>query len=364
LHHKYQKMEKVNQNASNSFQQRLDRCIEGCITLHEDIAMTDPYLEIAARAVQIAKQELSATVDPKTKEVGTVHGVEAKIPAASKLHGPTSTQTKSVTVFAETAKIDTMDTQGYLLDTPNGRFNQVTAWIKAIGAVENAIKGAQEAWDHILPALQSVIEAVVKWIGRDEATVAKLADKLSMLSFYASVYRVRSTLYATFVDTRNHNNKSLVEKYIKNHIAVTGETVDSLKKTIDDSCKLHLDDLIKDWKKDMCGMWVTTEMMIQSRSTTMESAWIEVKDQVAKMMKVIMDAKWNMIAKRPYTEVRFASIYNNGTGTDKVCPPVLEAKAAFEGLEEAIEQIEKDISTFAKALDELFPSNNEAPSGS
>jgi hypothetical protein len=91
LHHKYQKMKKVNPEDPNSLQQGIERCIQGCITLHKDIAMTDPYPEIAIKAAETAKQVISAIIDPKTKVVATLPNVPVNVPAASKVNESTST---------------------------------------------------------------------------------------------------------------------------------------------------------------------------------------------------------------------------------------------------------------------------------
>jgi hypothetical protein len=161
-------MEKVNPGVTNSLRQGIERCIQGCITLQKDIAMTDPYVEIAVKAAEIAKQEVSAIITPKAKVVATVPNVSVNVPV-SKVNGSTSTQTKSVPIFADTAKIDTMNTNSFLINRPDGHFNQITVWIDAANAVEEAAKGAQETWNHILSALQSVIGAMVKWMRVDES---------------------------------------------------------------------------------------------------------------------------------------------------------------------------------------------------
>jgi hypothetical protein len=355
-------MEKVNPEVPNSLQQGIERCIEGCITLQKDIAMTDPYAEIASKAVEIAKQEISAITDPKTKTVTTVLNVSMNVPA-SKVNGSTSTQTKSVTIFADTAKIDTMDTKSFLRDNPNGRFNQITAWIDAANAVEDAAKGAQEAWNDILSALQSVIGAMAKWMRMDEVIAVRMTGKLSKLSFFAAVYRRKGTLYSACNDEQRlcSSQKDSMMNYIKEHANVS--TVEALKNELDNTAKYWIDKLIGTWTKDMYGIWGTADKVIQSGSTVTDRTWMEAKDQLMKAIRTIQDAKWKMMTKRPYTEVCFTNIYTIDASFQKVYPPVQEAKVAFETLEKAIEQIEKDVSTLAEAWDGLS-SFSESLSGS
>jgi predicted ATP-grasp superfamily ATP-dependent carboligase len=80
-------------------------------------------------------------------------------------------------------------------------------------------------------------------------------------------------------------------------------------------------------------------------------------------MMVVRTAKWNLSSKRPYTEVCFITVYTESVLT-KATAPLLEAKVAFEELEKAVEQIEKDVSTLAEALQGLFPSTSDTGSGS
>jgi hypothetical protein len=356
-------MEKVNPEAPNSLRQGIERCIQGCITLHKDIAMTDPYPEIAIKAAEDAKQVISAIVDPKTKVVATVPNVPVNVPAASKVNESTSTQTKSVTIFANTAKIDTMDTESFLMHGSYGHFNQITAWIDAANAVEDAAKEAQETWNGILSALQSVIGAMAKWMRMDDVIAARMTGKLSKLSLFVAVYRRRGTLYSAYMDEQRQCSyiKDFMMNYIKKH--ANADTVEELKKLLDDTTKYWIDKLIDTWTKDMQGIWGTADKMIQSGSTVVDRTWMEVKDQLMKAIRTIRDAKWKMITKRPYTEVCFASIYIIPESLKKVYPPVQEAKVAFEALEKEIEQIEKDVSTLAEALDGLSPFS-ESLSGS
>jgi hypothetical protein len=357
-------MEKGNQPVSDSSQQGLDRCIPCCITLQKDMAMTDPYLKIAAKAIETAKQEMSAIVDPQTKVVATVPKVQVNIPAP-KLYGSTSTQTKSVEVFATTAKIDTMDTKKLFWDTLNGRLNHLTAWDKAITAMEDAVKEAQAAWNHIYPVLQPVIEAMTKWMGKDHAIVAQFAGKSNTLSSYTEVCYTTSILNAVpilFLKKCNHyslqgSGINFIE-YVKNRVADL-DTFEKLRSRAElNTSRLH--QVVEVWKKDMCGIWGTGETIVKPRSTTMED-WMGTKDQVTTAIKVIVDARQKVMARRPYTEVCFATIYISRSGYQNIGPPVHEAMIAFEKLEEAIEQIEKDATTLAEVLNGLFPANKVDP---
>jgi hypothetical protein len=356
-------MEKGNQPVSDSPQQELDRCIPCCITLQKDMAMTVPYLKIATKAMETAKQEMSAIVDPQTKVVATVPKVQVNIPAP-KWYGSTSTQTKSVEVFATTAKIDTMDTNNFFCDTLNGRFNHLTAWGKAITTVEDAVKEAQATWNCIYPMLQSVVEVMTKWMGKDRAIVAQFADKSNTLSSYTEVCYITNVLDAfsiLFLKKYNcslpHAERHFIE-YVKNRVADldTFEKLTSRAKL--NTSRLH--QVVEGWKKDMCGIWGTAETIVKSRSTTMED-WIGTKDQVTIAAKVIVDARQKVMARRPYTEIWFAAIYISHSDYRNIGPPVYEAMIVFEKLEEAIEQIEKDVITLAEVLNELFPASKADP---
>jgi hypothetical protein len=184
--HKHQEMEKVNPG-SHLLQQGLDQCIQSCITLQKDIAMIDPYVEIAGKGLQIAKQEISAIVDPVTKEVGTLSKVPVNIPAP-KLNGPLSMQTRPVTIHKTTAEIDTIDTKRFLVNSSYGRFNKITVWNDAVKAMEDAVKEAQDTLNNIFLVLQSVISAIARWMNKDETTLERCERKCRKLSLFVEVY--------------------------------------------------------------------------------------------------------------------------------------------------------------------------------
>jgi hypothetical protein len=199
----------------------------------------------------------------------------------------------------------------------------------------------------------------------DEITAARMTGKLSKLSLFAAVYRRRDTLYSACTDDQKISSprgRDSLMNYIKEHVNVS--TADELNGNL---IKHAMDRLEEAWTKDMEGIWGTAaDKVVQSGSTVTDCTWMEAKDQLVKTIQIIRDAKWDMIMKRPYTEVCFAAdVYNIiSDHLMKVYPPVREAKVAFEVLEKkAIDQIEKDVSALAEAMDGLS-SSSESLSGS
>jgi hypothetical protein len=381
-------MENVNQKLGlNSLQQGLYRCLQDCIGLQKSLIKTAPYVFLVLEDVQKASAEVASIVEPvtetKTTPVATVQ-TNTSIPT---VNGSKPLQTGVVTIHTTTTKTNKVDIAKIIGETTikdhkvGVHFNQFAAYQDAINAMKEAAEGAQNAWDKIQSAVQSVIRVVAHCMKKDIAIVLQFPCKLDKLSFVAERYCWSDTTTLAYTEFSSYpwsqrcfsdaaRDKSpdsvdfmadlgcghLLPKLSPyyNTCNRVYDIVNSLLQADLEATKGWMDKLMDEyWMRDICEIWGTAEEIMAPASLMMDPTWVEAKKKVAEAVEVIVTAKRELMAKCPYTEVGFVTLYRPTNILVKVLPPVVRAKCAFEELEKRIVRIAKDVSALARVMSEL-----------
>jgi hypothetical protein len=325
-------MNKVNQEA-------FTRLVQAIVKLHAGLIVAEPWVEIASETVQVGQHEIEDVIRKNT----VVTKIKTNVPIST-LNGDADSRIESKPVLTQSM----MNVQQYL----RGKFDLVAAWKNAASVMGEAVQGAVEAWNLTQPAVDSVIKVMAKWLKRDMDT-DRVAIKSANLSYEAGVYSKANTLHSSWIMVEGE----VYRDYYYNPIGCAGGYVSEADvKRI----KGKLDSLLAAWTKDMEGIWGTARAILQSGAIAMdEGAKAEVKEQVTKTLQAMDHARQMMAAKRPYTEVRYAAaLLEDKEGYfKKGAPAIVEARYAFEELELAIEQMEKNAIALAEVLNQLFPSS-------
>jgi hypothetical protein len=396
LHHQTERMENVNQKLGlNSLQRGLYRCLQDCIGLQKSLLKTAPYVFLVLEDVQKASAEVASIVEPvtetKTTPVATVQ-TNTSIPT---INGSKPLQTGVVTIHTTTTKTKKVDIARIVEETTikdrkvGVYFNQFAAYQDAINAMKEAAEGAQNAWDKIQPTVQSVIRVVARCMKKDIAIVLQFPCKLDKLSFMAERYCWSDTTTLAYMEFSSypwshrsffdagweklpdgvdfmtdlgygHLSSNLSSYYYSSgnpNSYYNRQVCDVVKPLLQadlNATKGWMDKLMDEyWMRDIREIWGTAEEIMAPASLMMDPTWVEAKKKVAEALEVIGAAKRELMAKCPYTEVGFVTLYRPTNILTKVLPPVVRAKCAFEELEKRIVQIAKDVSALAGVMSEL-----------
>jgi hypothetical protein len=332
-------MNKVNQEA-------FTRLVQAIVKLHAGLIVAEPWVEIASETVQVGQHEIEDVIRKHT----VVTKIKANVPIST-LNGEGDSHIKSTDLLTQPTM--SIPPKEYL----RGKFDLAAAWKNAVSAMGEAVQSGVEAWNCIQPAVDSVVKAMAKWLKRDMDTERVMIKSVN-LSYEAGVYSKASTLRSSWSSSVSGEG---YRDYYSNPIGHTDIVGEADVKRV----KGGLDLLLAGWIKDMEGIWSEAKAILQSGAVAIDGeAGTEVREQVTKMLQSIEIARQIIAVKRPYTEVCYAAnLWRDDHGYfKKGAPAIVEAKCAFEELEKAIEQMEKNAIALAEALNRLFPSSEVSSS--